>query len=70
MNKFIKYIILLTSMLPCNIVLSTEEIIDKNSFKSGLKRVPAEWEPQEATWLQWPGRWEKNYEDTIKKIPI
>ena len=55
-------------MLPCNIVLSSEAMIDKNSFKSGLKRVPAEWERQEATWLQWPGRWEKDYEDTIAKI--
>ena len=48
MNKFIKYIIFLTSMLQFNIVLSSEAMIDKNSFKSGLKRVPAEWEQQEA----------------------
>lgn len=68
MNKFIKYIIFLTCILPCNIVLSSEAMIDKNPVKSGLKRVPAEWEPQEATWLQWPGRWEKDYEDTIAKI--
>mgnify|MGYP003321829734 CR=1 FL=1 len=26
------------------------------------RRVPAEWEPQEAIWLQWPGEWEKTYE--------
>ena len=26
------------------------------------KRVPAEWEPQEAIWMQWPGYWEKDYE--------
>ena len=26
------------------------------------KRVPAEWEPQAATWLQWPGRYEQVYE--------
>ena len=25
-------------------------------------RVPAEWELQEAIWLQWPGRFEKVYE--------
>ena len=24
--------------------------------------MPAEWEPQEAIWLQWPGEWEKTYE--------
>jgi len=26
------------------------------------QRVPAEWEPQEALWLQWPGPFEKDYE--------
>ena len=32
------------------------------------KRVPAEWEPQEAIWLQWPGKWEKDYEVTFAKM--
>ena len=32
------------------------------------KRVPAEWEPQEAIWMQWPGYWEKDYEMTFAKI--
>ena len=31
-------------------------------------RVPAEWEPQEALWLQWPGRFEKDYEPAYAKI--
>ena len=26
------------------------------------RRVPAEWEPQEAIWLQWPGPYEKAHE--------
>ena len=38
------------------------EVIDKT------KRVPAEWEPQEAIWMQWPGYWEKDYEMTFAKI--
>ena len=29
------------------------------------RRVPAEWEPQEAIWLQWPGPWEKTYEEAF-----
>jgi len=29
------------------------------------RRVPAEWEPQEAVWLQWPGEWEKTYEEAF-----
>lgn len=31
-------------------------------------RVPAEWEPQEAVWLQWPQRWEQTYEPAFAKI--
>ena len=29
------------------------------------RRVPAEWEPQEAIWLQWLGEWEKTYEQAF-----
>ena len=32
------------------------------------KRVPAEWEPQEALWLQWPGRYEKTYEPAFANM--
>jgi len=35
---------------------------------SMAKRVPAEWEPQEAIWLQWPGRWEKAHETAFAKM--
>ena len=31
-------------------------------------RVPAEWEPQAATWLQWPGPWERAYEPAFAKM--
>ena len=33
-----------------------------------VKRVPAEWEPQEAIWLQWPGSWEKSYESSFARL--
>jgi agmatine deiminase len=33
-----------------------------------IRRVPAEFEPQEAIWLQWPGRWEKAYEPAYAEI--
>ena len=39
-----------------------------NEFTYQTKRVPAEWEPQEAIWMQWPGYWEKNLEITFAKI--
>ena len=32
------------------------------------KRVPAEWEAQEAIWMQWPGYWEKESEIAFAKI--
>ena len=32
------------------------------------RRVPAEWEPQAAIWLQWPQRWESSYEPGIARI--
>ena len=32
------------------------------------RRVPAEWEPQEAIWLQWPGEWEKIYEEAFATL--
>ena len=32
-----------------------------NEVKNTTKRVPAEWEAQEAIWMQWPGYWEKEY---------
>ena len=32
------------------------------------RRTPAEWEPQEAIWIQWPGHWEKDYEPALAKM--
>ena len=32
------------------------------------RRVPAEWEPQAAVWLQWPGRYERVYEPAFAQI--
>ena len=39
-----------------------------NGVNNSTKRVPAEWETQEAIWMQWPGYWEKEYEPTFAKI--
>ena len=39
-----------------------------NELNHKTKRVPAEFEPQEAIWMQWPGYWEKDYEITFVKI--
>jgi agmatine deiminase len=39
-----------------------------NEVQNVIKRVPAEWEPQEAIWMQWPGYWEKDSEIAFAKI--
>ena len=33
-----------------------------------VRRVPAEWEEQEAVWLQWPGPYEKTYEPAYAEM--
>ena len=38
------------------------------AMTDSLRRVPAEWEPQEAIWLQWPGRWEKSHETAFARM--
>jgi agmatine deiminase len=38
------------------------------AFSQPIRRVPAEFEPQEAVWLQWPGRFEKTYEPAYAQI--
>lgn len=32
------------------------------------RRVPAEWEPQAALWMQWPGEWERHFEPTFVEV--
>lgn len=32
------------------------------------RRVPAEWEPQEAVWLQWPRSYERTYEPALARV--
>ena len=43
-------------------------VADNGGGGQTTRRVPAEWEPQEAIWLQWPGRWEKDYEPAFAKM--
>jgi len=38
-----------------------------NQSTSG-KRVPAEWEPQEAVWLQWPSRFERVFQPAFAEM--
>ena len=43
-------------------------VISASLAGDSVRRVPAEWEPQEAIWLQWPGPWEKSYETAFARI--
>ena len=57
---------LLTTMLvQCVAIMCSNVSADESAI---VKRVPAEWEPQAATWLQWPGRYEKAYETAFAKM--
>jgi agmatine deiminase len=50
--------------LSCLIVLGLAHA----SLGQPVRRVPGEFEPQQAIWLQWPGRWEKTYEPAYAQI--
>ena len=56
---------LLITILQWVVVMSSSALADESAT---AKRVPAEWEPQAATWLQWPGRYEKSYETAFAKM--
>ena len=55
---------LLSLFLSCLIVVVSAGA----AFTQPIRRVPAEFEPQEAIWLQWPGRFEKTYEPAYARI--
>ena len=52
------------SFLAFTIVLASASA----AYAQPIRRVPAEFEPQEAIWLQWPGRFEKTYEPAYAEI--
>ena len=45
----------------------TASATDLNS-SSNSRRVPAEWEPQQAVWLQWPGSYERVFEPAFGQM--
>lgn len=48
----------------------TQRIADEIEMteSKAIRRVPAEWEPHEGTWLQWPKGWERGFQGTFSKI--
>ncbi|MBT7646214.1 MAG: agmatine deiminase family protein [Rhodospirillaceae bacterium] len=53
--------------LACGALMSPTISLASGNGASTI-RVPAEWEPQAGTWLQWPGRYEKEHESTFAQM--
>ena len=47
-----------TSIAPKTSILCLAFLLMTSSLEAQSVRVPAEWEPHAATWMQWPGPWE------------
>lgn len=68
-NVTVSFFLYLSFLLPLSLQAG-DEIAGATDVAAGhldtvtalTRRVPAEWEPQEAIWIQWPGPWEKSYE--------
>ncbi len=56
----------LVSILLLLTAISVSSLTMADNFSQ--RRVPAEWEPQEAIWLQWPGAYEKTFEVAFAKM--
>lgn len=41
---------------------------DSGDPPKSSRRVPAEWEPQAAVWMQWPQQWEEHFEPAFVEI--
>ena len=55
-------------LVPFSMTLLFDDVSTSAGEQPTTKRVPAEWEPQEAIWLQWPGPWEKAHETAFAKM--
>lgn len=65
MNCLIQSAKLSVVVLSVVIIVASSTMADDPDQK---RRVPAEWEPQEAMWLQWPGPYEKTFETAFAKM--
>ncbi len=76
MKNFFIILIIATLTQACTAKDKSTKIIDEH-FKENITqsipacpnlRIPAEWEPHEATWLLWPGRYEAMYREEFAQI--
>ena len=65
MNRLIHFAGLWVAVFAIAIFAAPSAMPDDTGAK---RRVPAEWEHQEAMWLQWPGPYEKAFESAFAKM--
>lgn len=65
MNRLIRFAGLWVAVFAFAIFAAPSAMPDDTGAK---RRVPAEWEHQEAMWLQWPGPYEKVFESAFAKM--
>jgi len=75
--KIINLIILIASLTTCLSACIRSSNLPENRIPDDNRsdiiickdiRIPAEWEPHEATWILWPGRYEKMYREEFAEI--
>jgi agmatine deiminase len=64
-RMFVVLIVCSVLLIGCSQMLASD---DDMTESPASRRVPAEWEPHESTWLQWPKGWEKGYQGTFSEI--
>ena len=62
-----KILLLLCGLLACTNE-KTEPSENADDSAAPARRMPAEWEPQAAVWMQWPQRWEKSDEPDFARM--
>ena len=55
-------------MLKALAICSAMNTSANDLLANGSKRVPAEWEPQESVWLQWPSEFERVFQPAFAQM--
>ena len=64
LSPVVLIIVMLSLIIGCQLM----EYQNTKTSSEGYRRVPAEWEPHEGTWLQWPKGWERGFQGTFSEI--
>jgi len=64
LSPVVLIIVMVSLIIGCQLM----EYQNTKTPSEGYRRVPAEWEPHEGTWLQWPKGWERGFQGTFSEI--